>query len=94
MPRPLFLLSAFVPVLLLACWLAQSALRRWRGERAARTYELAADPRPVVLRAAGALCCGVCATGLAVAAVLGGHPGRGGARPVAAAAADALRSEE
>ncbi|MDH6117078.1 hypothetical protein ABH930_000497 [Kitasatospora sp. GAS204A] len=90
MPRPLLLL-ALVPVVLLACWLAHGALSRWRGERAARTYELTTDPRPMVLRLVGAACCGMCATGLAVAAVLGGHPGaRGGARQVGVeAAADA-----
>ncbi|MCX4748140.1 hypothetical protein OG455_21935 [Kitasatospora sp. NBC_01287] len=95
MPRPLLLLPALVVVLLLACWLAHGALSRWRGERAARTYELTADLRPVVLRLLGAVCCGMCATGLAVAAVLGGHRGLvGGVRPVRAEAvvADAVRA--
>ncbi|WP_035847625.1 hypothetical protein [Kitasatospora azatica] len=73
MPRPLLLLL-LVPVLLLGCWLARGALVRWRGERAALTYELSADLRPVLLRLLGALLCGMCATALAVVAVLGGRP--------------------
>ncbi|WP_329565319.1 hypothetical protein [Kitasatospora sp. NBC_01266] len=96
MPRPLFLLSALVPVLLLACWLARAALSRWRGERAARTYELTADLRPVVLRLLGAVGCGLCAAGLAVAAVLGAQAGAGGAGPRSAraqvVAADEVRA--
>ncbi|MFF7635542.1 hypothetical protein ACFZB9_20655 [Kitasatospora sp. NPDC008050] len=96
MTRPLPLLLALVPVLLLACWLAHGAWRRWRGEQLGRTYELTADPRPAVLRLIAAVCCGLCAAGLAVAVVLSAQAGRGGgARPSraeAGAAADAVRA--
>ncbi|MBB4924844.1 hypothetical protein [Kitasatospora kifunensis] len=96
MPSPLLLLLVLVPVLLLACWLAHGAWSRWRGEQSARTYELTADSRPAVLRLIGAVGCGLCATGLAVAVVLSAQAGWGGgvrqARAQAGAAADAVRA--
>lgn len=78
MPRP-FLALLLLLVLLLGYWLARGALNRWRDQRAAVTYELAADLRPTVLRAGGAVLCAIVATALGVAAVLGGRgvPGFG-----------------
>lgn len=96
--RPPLLLLVLVPVLLLACWLAHGAWRRWRGEKLGLAYELTADPRPAVLRLIGAVCCGLCATGLAVVVVLSAQTGRTGhgagtqRQAEAGAAADAVRA--
>ncbi len=57
-------------------WLARGALLRWRDLRAAQTYELAGDQRPMLLRAAGAALCGVCVTALAVLTAVGATGGR------------------
>ncbi|WP_051966927.1 hypothetical protein [Kitasatospora mediocidica] len=77
MPRSSLLLL-LLPILLLGFWLARGALNRWRDQRAAVTYEMSADLRPAMLRAGGAVLCGMCATALAVAAVLGGRGVLGG----------------
>ncbi|MER5348944.1 hypothetical protein ABT093_01205 [Kitasatospora sp. NPDC002551] len=52
-------------------WLARGALLRWRDLRAAETYELAGEQRPMLLRAAGAMVCGVCVTVLTLLTALG-----------------------
>ena len=72
------MLRSLLAVLLLAAtaggaWLARSAVRRWRDLRAAETYELAGDRRPMLLRAAGAALCGVCVTALVVLGAVGGR---------------------
>ncbi|MFE6866873.1 hypothetical protein ACFVFS_09965 [Kitasatospora sp. NPDC057692] len=62
-------------------WLARGALLRWRDLRAAATYELAGEQRPMLVRAAGAMVCGVCVTVLTLLTALGtfGALGGGGA---------------
>ncbi|MEV0535508.1 hypothetical protein [Kitasatospora sp. NPDC050463] len=70
-----------VPLLAAAAggiWLARSALLRWRDLRAAETYELTGDQRPMLLRAAGAMVCGVCVTALTLLTALGTFGGFGG----------------
>ncbi|MER7580729.1 hypothetical protein [Kitasatospora sp. NPDC097691] len=64
-------------------WLARGALQRWRDLRAAETYELAGDRWPMLLRAGGAMVCGVCVTGLTLLTALGafGGLGRGDRQP-------------
>ncbi|MFI2607370.1 hypothetical protein [Kitasatospora sp. NPDC018619] len=64
-------------------WLARGARHRWRDLRAAETYELAGDRWPMLLRAAGAMVCGVCVTALTVLTALGafGGLGRGSQEP-------------
>ncbi|GHF27297.1 hypothetical protein GCM10018790_00700 [Kitasatospora xanthocidica] len=64
-------------------WLARGALQRWRDLRAAETYELAGDRWPMLLRAAGAMVCGVCVSGLTLLTALGafGGLGHGDQRP-------------
>ncbi|MEU3570395.1 hypothetical protein AB0E96_18525 [Kitasatospora sp. NPDC036755] len=64
-------------------WLARGAQQRWRDLRAAETYELAGDRWPMLLRAAGAMVCGVCVTALTVLTALGafGGLGRGAQEP-------------
>ncbi|MER6397531.1 hypothetical protein ABT263_15965 [Kitasatospora sp. NPDC001603] len=52
-------------------WLARGALLRWRDLRSAETYELTGDQRPMLLRAAGAMVCGICVTALTVLTALG-----------------------
>ncbi|GAA2816311.1 hypothetical protein RMN57_18545 [Kitasatospora sp. CM 4170] len=52
-------------------WLARGALLRWRDLRAAETYELTGDQRPMLMRAAGAMVCGVFVTLLTVLTALG-----------------------
>ncbi|MGW6913417.1 hypothetical protein ACWGB8_06290 [Kitasatospora sp. NPDC054939] len=52
-------------------WLARGALLRWRDLRAAETYELTGDQRPMLLRAAGAMACGVAVTVLTVLTAFG-----------------------
>ncbi|MFJ8625987.1 hypothetical protein ACIRD3_24525 [Kitasatospora sp. NPDC093550] len=64
-------------------WLARGALQRWRDLRAAETYELAGDRWPMLLRAAGAMLCGICVTGLTLLTALGAFGGlsRGDRQP-------------
>ncbi|MFD5461509.1 hypothetical protein ACFWIQ_01600 [Kitasatospora sp. NPDC127059] len=93
MVRPLLV----IPLLAAALggiWLARGALQRWRDLRAAATYELTGDRWPMLLRAGGAMVCGVCVTALTVLTALGafgglGHGGAGAdrAEPAADAAA-------
>jgi len=89
--RPLLV----VPLLVAAVaggWLARAAVLRWRDLRAAQTYELSAEARPVLLRAGGAALCRVCVTALAVTLLLGGGPVRvAPAQDARAAAAAAPR---
>ncbi|MFJ9441894.1 hypothetical protein ACIRRH_08475 [Kitasatospora sp. NPDC101235] len=59
-------------------WLARGAQLRWRDLRAAETYELAGERWPMLVRAAGAMVCGVCVTALTVLTSLGAF---GGLRP-------------
>ncbi|MEU9078517.1 hypothetical protein ACFYUY_14515 [Kitasatospora sp. NPDC004745] len=81
MVRPLLV----IPLLAAALggiWLARGALQRWRDLRAAETYELAGDRWPMLLRAAGAMVCGVCVTALTLLTALGAFGGFGhGDRP-------------
>ncbi|MGK4581773.1 hypothetical protein [Kitasatospora sp. HPMI-4] len=84
MTRPL-LAAALLLAVAAGIWLLRSALLRWRDLRAAQTYELAAEQRPLLLRVGGAMVCGMCATALAVVLVLGGR----GARSVPEARAEA-----
>ncbi|MFG2903957.1 hypothetical protein ACGF13_02645 [Kitasatospora sp. NPDC048286] len=58
-------------------WLARGAQLRWRDLRAAQTYELAGDRWPMLVRAAGAMVCGVCVTALTVLTALGAFGGLG-----------------
>ncbi|MEV7597940.1 hypothetical protein AB0O91_11230 [Kitasatospora sp. NPDC089797] len=79
MVRPLLV----IPLLAAAVggiWLARGALQRWRDLRAAETYELAGDRWPMLVRAGGAMVCGVCVTALTVLTALGAFGGlsRGG----------------
>ncbi|MGW4898785.1 hypothetical protein ACWEQL_42185, partial [Kitasatospora sp. NPDC004240] len=68
-------------------WLARGALLRWRDLRAGEAYELAGDQRPMLLRAAGALVCGVAVTTVTVLAGLGVFgPPRDDAAPATAPA--------
>ncbi|WP_371480753.1 hypothetical protein [Kitasatospora sp. NBC_00315] len=62
-------------------WLARDALARWRDLRVAQTYELAADRRPMLVRAAGAALCGAFVGVLAVLTVLGIVGGRAAGPP-------------
>ncbi|MER8186996.1 hypothetical protein [Kitasatospora sp. NPDC094015] len=75
MLRPLLVVPLVVSALA-GGWLARAALLRWRDLRAAQTYELAAEQRPMLLRAGGAVLCGMCVTALAVVVALGGRPVR------------------
>ncbi|MFF2956002.1 hypothetical protein ACFVVU_32210 [Kitasatospora sp. NPDC057965] len=59
-------------------WLARGALLRWRDLRAAETYGLAGEQRPMLLRAAGAMVCGVCVTALTLLTALGTFGALGG----------------
>ncbi|WP_030240898.1 hypothetical protein [Streptomyces sp. NRRL S-350] len=59
-------------------WLARGALLRWRDLRAAETYELAGDRWPMLVRAAGAMVCGVCVTALTLLTALGAFGGLSG----------------
>ncbi|WP_030259300.1 MULTISPECIES: hypothetical protein [Streptomyces] len=58
-------------------WLARGALQRWRDLRAAETYELAGDRWPMLVRAAGAMVCGVCVSALTLLTALGAFGGLG-----------------
>ncbi|WP_030272797.1 hypothetical protein [Streptomyces sp. NRRL B-24484] len=91
MPRPLLVV---VPLLLAAAAaaaglrLGRATLTGWRDLRSARTYGLAAEQRPLLLRAAAAVLCLVCAAVLAAAVLPGRAPGTWGrSRHVAAEAA-------
>ncbi|MFJ1704432.1 hypothetical protein [Kitasatospora sp. NPDC088346] len=99
MPRPLLMVPLVISALA-AGWLARAALLRWRDLRAAQTYELTAEQRPVLLRAGAAVVCVICVTALAVAVALGGRPSRSvaeesgpdaGPRPAAPPAPDGAR---
>ncbi|MFI9269613.1 hypothetical protein ACIGXM_02625 [Kitasatospora sp. NPDC052896] len=79
MPRQLFVLLLLL-LLLPGFVLARSAFGRWRDQRAAVTYELVADPRPTLMRAAGAALCLVCAVVLVVGSVLSWRTSAGGAQ--------------
>ncbi|MEU9127836.1 alpha/beta hydrolase-fold protein [Kitasatospora sp. NPDC048540] len=76
MLRPLLVVPLLISALA-AAWLARGALLRWRDLRAAQTYELTAEQRPMLLRAGGAVLCGMCVTALAVALLLSGRSVRG-----------------
>ncbi|WP_031072377.1 hypothetical protein [Streptomyces sp. NRRL WC-3742] len=76
MVRPLLV----IPLLAAAVggiWLARGALQRWRDLRAAETYELAGDRWPMLVRAGGAMVCGVCVTALTLLTALGAFGGLG-----------------
>ncbi|GAA2123055.1 hypothetical protein GCM10009759_73920 [Kitasatospora saccharophila] len=89
MPRSLLVLSLLVAAVA-GSWLARSAMVRWRDLRAAQTYELAAEARPVLVRAGAAVLCLTCVSALGVAVLLGE---RGGVvRAVAAEAGSADRA--
>ncbi|WP_457032003.1 alpha/beta hydrolase-fold protein [Kitasatospora sp. P5_F3] len=78
MPRPL-LVVLLVLALAVGFWLTRAALVRWRDLKSAQTYELVAEQRPLLLRAGGAVLCGMCVTALTVAVALDGrgvHPAR------------------
>ncbi|MFB9368977.1 hypothetical protein [Kitasatospora albolonga] len=81
MPRP-FLVVPLVVALVAGFLLGRAALVRWRDLKAAQTYELTAEQRPLLVRAGGAVLCGMCVTALTVAVVLDGR----GVRPAQAAA--------
>ncbi|MEK2488236.1 hypothetical protein WN990_01610 [Kitasatospora purpeofusca] len=63
-----------VPLLAVAgggVWLARGALVRWRDLRVAETYELSGDQWPMLVRAAGAMVCGICVTVLTLLTAVG-----------------------
>ena len=66
MPRP-FLVVPLLAAAVAGIWLGRGTAARWRDLRAARTYELTAAPRAVLLRAGAAALCLICAFVLAVA---------------------------
>ncbi|AUG78218.1 hypothetical protein CFP65_3422 [Kitasatospora sp. MMS16-BH015] len=72
MPRPLLVLPLLLTGLL-GLWLARGVLLRWRDLKAARTYELVVEQRPLLLRAGGVVVCGMGVTALTVALALGGR---------------------
>ncbi|MFH9354436.1 hypothetical protein [Kitasatospora sp. NPDC017646] len=74
MVRPLLV----IPLLVAAVgglWLARGARQRWRDLRAAATYELPGDRWPMLMRAGGAMVCGVCVTALTLLTALGAFGG-------------------
>ncbi|MFE3874066.1 hypothetical protein ACFXPX_06650 [Kitasatospora sp. NPDC059146] len=76
MVRPLLV----IPLLAAAIgglWLARGALQRWRDLQSAATYELAGDRWPMLVRAGGAMVCGVCVTALTLLTALGAFGGLG-----------------
>ncbi|WP_033218464.1 hypothetical protein [Kitasatospora phosalacinea] len=91
MPRSLLVLSLLVAAVA-GSWLARSAMVRWRDLRSAQTYELAAEARPVLVRAGAAALCLTCVSALGVAVLLGERGGRGEVRTVAAEAGSADRA--
>ncbi|MFJ1757723.1 hypothetical protein [Kitasatospora sp. NPDC088134] len=90
MPRSLLVLLLLVAAVA-GSWLARSAMLRWRDLRAAQTYELAAEARPVLVRAGAAALCLTCVSALGVAVLLGERPGRGAAQQAVAAVGAAER---
>ncbi|MBO1415389.1 hypothetical protein [Streptomyces sp. FH025] len=77
MVRPLLV----IPLLAAALgglWLSRGALQRWHDLRAAETYELAGERWPMLVRAAGAMVCGVCVTALTMLSGLGAFGGFSG----------------
>ncbi|MFJ3214713.1 hypothetical protein ACIPLC_02130 [Kitasatospora sp. NPDC086801] len=69
-----------IPLLMAALggiWLARGALQRWRDLCAAATYELPGDRWPMLVRAAGAMICGVCVTALTLLTAAGAFGGHG-----------------
>ncbi|MFD8704424.1 hypothetical protein ACFV1W_17675 [Kitasatospora sp. NPDC059648] len=79
MVRPLLV----IPLLAAALggiWLARGALQRWRDLRAAEAYELAGDRWPMLVRAGGAMVCGVCVTALTLLTALGAFGALSGKR--------------
>ncbi|MEV7118159.1 hypothetical protein [Kitasatospora griseola] len=84
MPRSLLVLLLLVAVVA-GSWLARSAMSRWRDLRAAQTYELAAEARPVLVRAGAAVLCLMCVSALGVAVLAGLRPGRVTVRQAVAA---------
>ncbi|PJN23221.1 hypothetical protein [Kitasatospora sp. CB02891] len=84
MPRSLLVLLLLVAAVA-GSWLARSAMSRWRDLRAAQTYELAAEARPVLVRAGAAVLCLMCVSALGVAALAGLRPGRVAVRQAVAA---------
>ncbi|WP_405018274.1 alpha/beta hydrolase-fold protein [Kitasatospora sp. NBC_00070] len=94
MPRPL-LVVPLVLALVVGFWLTRAALVRWRDLKSAQTYELVAEQRPLLIRAGGAVLCGMCVTALTVAVALdgrGAHPARAAAVPAERPAAPPLAS--
>ncbi|MFJ4677207.1 hypothetical protein [Kitasatospora sp. NPDC088783] len=85
MPRSLLVLLLLVAAVA-GSWLARAAMVRWRDLRSAQTYELAAEVRPVLVRAGAAGLCLMCVSALGVAVLLGERGGAG--RAVAVVAAD------
>ncbi|GAA4855353.1 hypothetical protein [Kitasatospora terrestris] len=77
MSRPILVVPLLIAVAV-GCWAARSAWLRWRDLRAARTYELVAEARPMLVRAGAAGLCLLCVTGLGVALLVGGRPLGGG----------------
>ncbi|MFF0389264.1 hypothetical protein ACFYS8_11275 [Kitasatospora sp. NPDC004615] len=75
MPRSLLFLLLLVAAVA-GGWLARSAMSRWRDLRAAQTYELAAEARPVLVRAGAAVVCLMCVSALGVAVLPGVDFGR------------------
>ncbi|MGW2547420.1 hypothetical protein ACWC5I_42735 [Kitasatospora sp. NPDC001574] len=69
-------------------WLARGALLRWRDLRAAETYELTGDQRPMLVRAAGAMVCGICVTVLTLLTALGAFGDLAGVGTPTGSAAD------
>ncbi|MFD8594670.1 hypothetical protein ACFV1L_06690 [Kitasatospora sp. NPDC059646] len=84
MPRSLLVLLLLVAAVA-GSWSARAAMLRWRDLRSAQTYELAAEVRPVLVRAGAAALCLTCVSALGVAVLLGDRPGRGAARQAVAA---------
>ncbi|RKE19912.1 hypothetical protein [Streptomyces sp. TLI_171] len=87
MPRSLLVLLLLVAAVT-GGWLARSAMARWRDLRAAQTYELAAEARPVLVRAGAAVLCLTCVSALGVAALVGERPGSGTVQAAAAVGAE------
>ncbi|MCU7823987.1 hypothetical protein [Kitasatospora sp. DSM 101779] len=81
MPRPLLVVVSLLAAAAAAAAglrLGRSTLAGWRDLRSARTYGLAAEQRPLLLRAAAAVFCLVCAAVLAAAVLPGRAPGAWG----------------
>ncbi|MBV2154751.1 hypothetical protein, partial [Kitasatospora sp. SUK 42] len=74
MVRPLLVIPLFAAALG-GIWLSRGALQRWRDLCAAETYELAGERWPMLVRAVGAMICGVCVTVLTMLSGLGAFGG-------------------